>query len=38
MSDRIVEVRRHSLTKKGAERGHGSHLSQAGVVLALGKV
>jgi broad specificity phosphatase PhoE len=27
-------VRRHTLTKKGAERGRGSHISQAGVALA----
>jgi broad specificity phosphatase PhoE len=31
---RWLEVRRHSLTKKGASRGHGSHLSAAGVALA----
>lgn len=31
---RWLEVRRHSLTKKGALRGAGSHLSQAGVELA----
>jgi broad specificity phosphatase PhoE len=31
---RWLEVRRHSLTKKGAERGRGSHLSAAGVSLA----
>lgn len=31
---RTLEVRRHSLTKKGAARGHGSHLSAAGVALA----
>ena len=31
---RWLEVRRHSLTKKGDARGSGSHLSQAGVALA----
>lgn len=31
---RWLEVRRHSLTKKGAGRGRGSHLSSAGVELA----
>jgi broad specificity phosphatase PhoE len=31
---RWLEVRRHSLTKKGDVRGNGSHLSQAGVDLA----
>lgn len=31
---RWLEVRRHSLTKKGAARGRGSHLSAAGVTLA----
>jgi broad specificity phosphatase PhoE len=31
---RWLEVRRHSLTKKGAARGYGSHLSEAGVALA----
>ncbi len=31
---RWIEVRRHSLTKKGSLRGSGSHLSQAGVALA----
>lgn len=31
---RWLEVRRHSLTKKGADRGHGSHLSSDGVALA----
>jgi broad specificity phosphatase PhoE len=31
---RWLEVRRHSLTKKGAARGHGSHLSAQGVALA----
>lgn len=31
---RWLEVRRHSLTKKGTERGHGSHLSADGVALA----
>ena len=31
---RWVEVRRHSLTKKGAARGRGSHLSAEGVALA----
>ena len=30
----IVEVRRHSLTKKGTARGKGSHLSAEGVKLA----
>lgn len=29
-----MEVRRHSLTKKGAARGRGSHLSAEGVALA----
>lgn len=29
-----LEVRRHSLTKKGAARGRGSHLSAQGVALA----
>jgi hypothetical protein len=29
-----LEIRRHSLTKKGAGRGRGSHLSADGVVLA----
>ncbi len=28
---RVLEVRRHCLTKKGAGRGHGSHLSSEGV-------
>ncbi|HEV2783790.1 MAG TPA: phosphoglycerate mutase family protein [Actinophytocola sp.] len=32
---RWLEVYRHSLTKKGAARGRGSHLSAAGVDLAL---
>jgi broad specificity phosphatase PhoE len=31
---RVLEVRRHSYTKKGADRAAGSHLSQAGVDLA----
>ncbi|SEH01489.1 Broad specificity phosphatase PhoE [Nonomuraea solani] len=31
---RVLEVRRHSLTKKGAARGRGSHLSAEGVALA----
>jgi len=31
---RWLEVRRHSLTKKGAARGRGSHLSAQGVALA----
>ena len=31
---RWLEVRRHSLTRKGAARGRGSHLSAEGVVLA----
>ena len=31
---RSLEIRRHSYTKQGAARGHGSHLSQAGVELA----
>lgn len=31
---RFLEVRRHSLTKKGEGRGQGSHLSQEGVALA----
>jgi broad specificity phosphatase PhoE len=34
MGMRYVEVRRHALTKKGEQRGRGSHLSQAGVELA----
>jgi hypothetical protein len=33
---RWLEVRRHSLTKKGAARGRGSHLSGSGVRLARG--
>lgn len=33
-SVRVVEVRRHSYTKKGESRGVGSHLSAAGVRLA----
>lgn len=32
---RWLEIRRHSLTKKGPARGSGSHLSQAGVDLAV---
>jgi broad specificity phosphatase PhoE len=31
---RYLEVRRHSLTKKGQARGRGSHLSAGGVALA----
>lgn len=31
---RVVEVRRHSYTKKGESRGIGSHLSADGVRLA----
>jgi broad specificity phosphatase PhoE len=31
---RWLEVRRHSLTKKGSARGRGSHLSAEGVALA----
>ena len=31
---RWLEVRRHSLTKKGAARGRGSHLSGPGITLA----
>jgi hypothetical protein len=31
---RQLEVRRHSLTKKGPTRGRGSHLSREGVALA----
>lgn len=31
---RTLEIRRHSLTKKGAERGFGPLLSRAGVTLA----
>jgi broad specificity phosphatase PhoE len=31
---RTIEVRRHAYTKKGEERGKGSHLSAAGVALA----
>ncbi|TDC44064.1 histidine phosphatase family protein [Micromonospora sp. KC213] len=31
---RWLEIRRHSLTKKGEARGRGSHLSAAGVSLA----
>ncbi|WP_211588565.1 histidine phosphatase family protein [Allorhizocola rhizosphaerae] len=31
---RWLEIRRHSLTKKGAARGRGSHLSERGVALA----
>lgn len=31
---RRLEIRRHSFTKKGEERGRGSHLSQAGVTAA----
>jgi len=30
----MIEIRRHSYTKKGAGRGRGSHLSAEGVVLA----
>lgn len=31
---RSIEIRRHCLTKKGAARGHGSHLSREGVLHA----
>jgi broad specificity phosphatase PhoE len=31
---RFVEIRRHSYTEKGEERGHGSHISADGVRLA----
>ena len=31
---RTIEIRRHSFTKKGAARGHGSHLSREGVLAA----
>jgi broad specificity phosphatase PhoE len=31
---RTVEIRRHSYTKKGEERGRGSHLSADGIQLA----
>lgn len=31
---RTLEIRRHSLTKRGPGRGSGSHLSQEGVALA----
>jgi broad specificity phosphatase PhoE len=31
---RIIEIRRHSYTKKGESRGKGSHLSDEGIVLA----
>jgi broad specificity phosphatase PhoE len=31
---KVLEIRRHSLTKKGPDRGKGSHLSGAGVQLA----
>jgi hypothetical protein len=31
---RWLEVRRHSLTKKGPARGRGSHLSAQGIALA----
>jgi broad specificity phosphatase PhoE len=34
LSVRWLEVRRHSVIKKGAARGSGSHLSQEGVALA----
>lgn len=34
MTTRWLEVRRHSLTKKDASRGRGSHLSREGVALA----
>lgn len=30
----MIEIRRHSFTKKGEARGRGSHLSHAGVVAA----
>ena len=31
---RTIEIRRHSFTKKGEQRGHGSHLSAEGVAHA----
>lgn len=31
---KVLEIRRHSLTKKGPSKGAGSHLSQAGIDLA----
>src|ERR1700722_14239343 len=31
---RSIEIRRHSYTKKGADRGKGSHLSARGVAVA----
>jgi hypothetical protein len=31
---RIIQIRRHSYTKKGEARGRGSHLSAEGVALA----
>jgi broad specificity phosphatase PhoE len=31
---RTIEIRRHAATKKGEERGKGSHLSREGVALA----
>lgn len=31
---RVLQVRRHAATKKGPDRGHGSHLSAAGVQAA----
>lgn len=31
---RYLEIRRHAFTKKGADRGRGSHLSQEGVAAA----
>ena len=31
---RTLEIRRHSFTKKGVDRGHGSHLSAEGVAIA----
>ena len=34
MTGRTLEVRRHSLTKKGSDRGQGSYLSVEGVALA----
>jgi hypothetical protein len=30
---RYLQIRRHAFTKKGEQRGHGSHLSHAGVEL-----
>src|SRR5437660_1339757 len=31
---RYLEIRRHSFTRKGEQRGHGSHLSQEGISAA----